>query len=138
MAYSLSEKLRYLRLNRNLTQIDVARHLSMTRQGYAHYEKGTRSPDYQTLSKLASFYQLTVDELVNENELPLEIAYIYESNPYSTDKSYKELLRSRSISIKVTVNENKLISLFRQLSTKDQILLISSLENKTWKKEWEL
>ena len=89
MAYSLSDKLRYLRINRNLTQNDVGKYLSMTRQGYAHYEKGTRSPDYQTLLKLADYYQLSVDDLVSKDKLPLEIAYLYESTPYSTNKDYK-------------------------------------------------
>lgn len=135
MGYSLSEKLKNLRTNRNLTQSDVGKHLNMTRQGYAHYEKGSRSPDYQTLSKLANFYQLSVDNLVNEDELPLEIAYLYESNPYSTSKEYKDFLSSNKITIKVDIKENKLISLFRQLSKKEKKILISELENKIKKKE---
>ena len=130
MAYSLSNKLRNLRLNRNLTQSDVGKHISMTRQGYAHYEKGTRTPDYKILSRLASFYQLSLDELIDENELPIEIAYLYESNPYSTNKNYKSILDSHKITIKVSTNENKLISLCRQLSIKEQNLLIKDLEKR--------
>lgn len=54
----------------------------MTRQGYAHYENGVRNPNYQTLVKLADLYQISVDELVYNKEVPLEVVNFYETSPY--------------------------------------------------------
>lgn len=130
MGYSLSDKLKYLRLNRNLTQTDVANHLNMTRQGYAHYERGARSPDNQTTLKLANFYQLTVEELIDENVLPLEIAPLLEDSQYDTDKDYQVAVDANKITIKVNTYEKKLISLFRKLDNNEQKSLLNELDNK--------
>src|SRR5690554_7831030 len=105
MGYSLSDKLKYLRKNRNLTQSDLGDLLNMTRQGYAHYEKGTRSPDPQSILKLANFYEISANELIDDKEIPDEIAYIYEAELYSTNKDYNDNITP----IKINANEKNLI-----------------------------
>lgn len=131
MGYSLSDKLKYLRLNRNLTQTDVAKHLNMTRQGYSHYERGLRSPDNQTTLKLANFYQLNVEELINEDLLPLEIVPLLEDGQYDTNRNYSVAVDANKITIKVNTYEKKLISLFRKLDNKEQKSLLMELDSKT-------
>lgn len=130
MEFSLNDKLRSLRINRGLTQVDIANYLNMTRQGYAHYENGVRSPNYQTLLKLANLYQISVDELVDSKELPLEILHLYETSPYHAKKEFNYDQSPKNISIKVNSQEKELINMFRKLEIQDKNMLFYKLSEK--------
>ena len=60
-------KLKELRLNKQMTQIQVAEYLKITKQGYSHYETGTREPDVTTLRRLADLYGVSIDYIVGRN-----------------------------------------------------------------------
>lgn len=77
----LNEKLRELRLNRNLTQQKVADNLKMNRASYTKYELGTREPDIKTLIEIADFYNIDLDELVNRkiNKEPTKKEVLFKS-----------------------------------------------------------
>ena len=130
MSYLLKDKLRNLRKSRNLTQTDLGNYLNMTRQGYAHYEKGHRSPDFQTILKLAELYQVSVDELIDDEELPLEISHLYETTPYNVKNKSKKF----NTIINVSSNEKQLIKIFRKLNDKEQKILLNKLIKITKKK----
>ncbi len=53
-----------LRKNRGLTQKNVAEQLGISPQAYANYEAGRREPDIQMLMKLARYFQVSLDELL--------------------------------------------------------------------------
>lgn len=57
-----------LRKNIGLTQKDLAERLGISRQAYANYESGNREPDIQTLIKLSSFFDVSIDYLVGKSE----------------------------------------------------------------------
>lgn len=131
MDFLLNDKLRYLRINRGLTQVDLGNYLNMTRQGYAHYENGLRSPNYQILVKLANLYQVSVDDLVDSKEIPLEIVHLYETSPYQIKKEYNCEKSPKNISIMVNKREKELIHMFRKLNTQDKNMLYYKLKAKT-------
>lgn len=60
----LAENLRELRKLHNYTQDYVAEVLGVVRQTYSHYETGKRTPDSETLYKLAGLYNISVDDLL--------------------------------------------------------------------------
>ena len=60
----LRDRLVQLRKEQNKTQADMARILGITRPAYTAYEKGSRNPDYETLAKLADFFECTTDYLL--------------------------------------------------------------------------
>lgn len=64
---SMGERLRDLRLKRNLSQEEVARHIGITRSAYSHYEINNRQPVYGTLMKLASFFGVSLDYIIGGN-----------------------------------------------------------------------
>lgn len=58
------EKLVELRKEKKYSQSDIARMLGISRQAYSNYELGNREPDYNTLVKLAEFFNVSVDYLL--------------------------------------------------------------------------
>ena len=71
---ALSRNLKKLRLSLNLTQKQLAEVVCVQEKSYQAWERRNIEPPIDKLIKLASFYQLTVDELVNgEAKLPEEL-----------------------------------------------------------------
>lgn len=62
-----SKNLKSLRATKGVSQQKVAEYLSITKQGYSLYETGNREPDYEVLLKLSKYFDVTVDELLNDN-----------------------------------------------------------------------
>ena len=60
----MKTKLLELRKSKNLLQREVAFACGITTAAYGSYEKGDREPTLETLSKLADFCGVTVDELL--------------------------------------------------------------------------
>lgn len=59
----LSKKLKELRTQQKKTQKQVAEYLNITREAYTQYETGARKPDYETIQKLADFFNVSLDVL---------------------------------------------------------------------------
>ncbi len=64
----LGEKLKQLRLQCGLTQVQLAEKLRLSRVNYTRYETGASRPDYETLILLADFYEISLDELFDRNK----------------------------------------------------------------------
>lgn len=56
--------LKLLRKERKLTQHEVAIQIGTTQQNYSRYENGNVQADYDTLTKLAAFFNVSVDYLL--------------------------------------------------------------------------
>lgn len=61
---TFAEKLRVLREQKGLSQAEVARRLNLNRITYGQYEQGKRHPDYETLIKIADYYNVSIDYLL--------------------------------------------------------------------------
>ncbi|MDE5721990.1 MAG: helix-turn-helix domain-containing protein [Clostridia bacterium] len=57
-------KLKELRLEKDLTQKQVATELCISESTVCKYEKGERKPNIEILKKYASIFSVTIDELV--------------------------------------------------------------------------
>ncbi|MEC1660998.1 helix-turn-helix transcriptional regulator [Bacillus sp. FSL R5-0560] len=60
----LSDRLVELRKSKKLTQQGLADKLKITRSSLSQYEIGNRQPDYETLKKIADFFEVTTDYLL--------------------------------------------------------------------------
>lgn len=65
------KNLKNLRKANNLTQAEVAKFLNITPQAYAHYEQGAREPDITTCQKLAMLFGVSIDSLINGDDIKL-------------------------------------------------------------------
>ncbi|WP_144514383.1 helix-turn-helix domain-containing protein [Bacillus thuringiensis] len=62
-------RLHTLRKERKLRQEDMAKQLGIARTTYAMYEQGNREPDYNTLIKIATFFEVSIDYLLGTTEI---------------------------------------------------------------------
>ena len=62
-------RLKELRLNRGLSQQNVADFLGVSQQAYANYESGKREPEYESLVKLSEFFDTTTDYLLGKTDI---------------------------------------------------------------------
>jgi transcriptional regulator with XRE-family HTH domain len=63
----LGDKLRALRTEKRLTQLQVAQNVGVTKSVISAYENCVRYPSYSVLRKLASLYNVTADYLLGIN-----------------------------------------------------------------------
>ena len=64
MEIKLGKRLKELRLERNLTQKEVADALKINAVTYLHYEKEQREPPLKLLAEMAAFFDVTIDYLL--------------------------------------------------------------------------
>lgn len=69
---TLGENIREARNIRGLTQEELANLLNVKKQTVYRWEKGERSPDYDTLRVIAMQLSVNVSELIGDSELPEE------------------------------------------------------------------
>ncbi|EMA6341720.1 MULTISPECIES: helix-turn-helix domain-containing protein [Bacillus cereus group] len=75
---TLGLRIRSLRESKKLTQKMLAEKLKIPNQNLSNYERGFRQPDYETLEKIADFFDVSTDYLLGRtqkkemtiNELP--------------------------------------------------------------------
>lgn len=67
---SFADRLKQLRLSRNLTQKQVYEAIGMSAIGYQRYEYGEREPAYQKLIALADNFDVSLDYLVGRSDDP--------------------------------------------------------------------
>jgi len=66
-----SKRLADLRKKRGLSQYELAKRLGCTRGQIGNYEQGTREPDHEMLTKIADFFDVSVDYLLGRTDDPI-------------------------------------------------------------------
>ena len=61
---SYGEVLYELRTYHGYKQKDISDYLNITSQAYSNYENNKRTPDVETMYKIACFYKITIDTLI--------------------------------------------------------------------------
>ncbi|PFG13040.1 helix-turn-helix domain-containing protein [Bacillus sp. es.036] len=62
------ERLASLRKLNKITQVDLAKKLGIPRSTYSNYEAGKRQADYETLQKIAEYFEVTTDYLLGRTD----------------------------------------------------------------------
>ena len=61
---NIGEKIKELRLKNKKTQADVALFLKVTPQTIYKFEKNINEPDIETIKKLSTYFNVSVEELI--------------------------------------------------------------------------
>lgn len=99
---TLGEKIRKLRLEKDKTQLEVAKYVGVNYQTVYKYEKDIAVPSIDTLKNIANFFNVTTDYLLGLDdktkqeilEEPLRIAASMQKGLYlpDVDEEEKELI----------------------------------------------
>lgn len=64
---TLNENIRQLRLARNLSQVDLANALGVTKQSVSNWENNNIQPSIDMLVRLAEFFSVSTDSMLGLN-----------------------------------------------------------------------
>ena len=95
-----AEKLKILRIENELSQVELAKKLSLSKNSINAYEKGRAEASIDTLKKLADIFECSIDYLVGRED---DFGIVQSSAPNS-----------------LTALESEMLSLFRTLDTSAQ------------------
>ena len=91
-----------LRKKSKLTQSQLAERIGISRSAIGNYENGIREPDFETLEKIADFFNVDMNYLLGES------------------LSEKELYERYHVYSLTSELEQDIINMFRQLNTEGQ------------------
>lgn len=95
MKLKIAENIRKLRHDLNLSQEQLAERLGVRFQAVSKWERGETYPDIELLPSIASFFGISVDELLGTNEIEENIAVekiVENLRMYDFQKDYLKLI----------------------------------------------
>ena len=96
-----SERIKYLRRQAGLTQVDVAEKLGISQPAYASWERGIKKPTQENLVKIAQVLNVSVDYLVGNSEEKSDeldnIELLFRMNSKGLTDEEKEIFRKELI-----------------------------------------
>jgi len=102
MNIRLGEKIRALRKAKNISQEVLANYLGVSFQAVSKWEKGETLPDVTLIPAIASFFEVSTDDIFDFNRLETEqkvlarcgeIADWRNDRPEEAEKAYRDLLK---------------------------------------------
>lgn len=101
-------RLKELRKTKNLLQSEIATAVGLSIQTYSSYEVGARNPDYDTLIKLADFFNVTTDYLLGRtSDNIFENSYIPKSEIQEVYDELDEMEQAQVLSFAQTLAKYK-------------------------------
>lgn len=87
----LGSRIKLLRLNYGLTQVQVAEKLFMDRANISHYERGVAVPPSETLGKISRLFGVTTDYLLGREDGETVLEQTLEQRVSALEKEIAEL-----------------------------------------------
>lgn len=98
MIMKVSEKIVALRKSKNLSQIQLAEKLGVSRQAISKWESGGTLPGIDSIIEISNFFNITIDSLLKENIE--ELHPIEELQPIMEEEEKESI---RTVQIKVVI-----------------------------------
>lgn len=96
-----SERLKKLRKDAGLTQVDVANKLGISQPAYASWERGIKKPTQENLVKIAQILNVSVDYLVGNSQETLDeldnIELLFRMNSKGLTEEEKRIFKKELI-----------------------------------------
>ena len=115
------KRLRKIRIERNLTQSDIAEKIGVSTNTYSRYERGERNPNPEILEKISRCLDISVDYIIGNIDTPLTLSQ-FNFNKELDDLSYEEIFKKYELLFdEKPLNKEiaiKILDLIRDLTTK--------------------
>ena len=108
-----NEKLRNLREYQELSQADVSLKLGMPKSTYSRYETGASEPNFKTLKKIATFFDVSIDYLLendrslSDNEEIVDLNNFIINGRYTINSKFLSNKERRRLSDMITIMYRK-------------------------------
>ena len=102
------DKIKYLRIHQELSQIEVATKLGLTQSTYSKYENGIHPPTIEILKKLAELFDVSLDYLVENDRTISDSDDIVDLNSFLLNGRYS--IHSRIPTKKERIMINNIIN----------------------------
>ena len=103
----LGHRLKRLREEKGISQLELAKLLDISNVMLSRYEKNKRSPDYKTLCKLADFYGVTTDYLLGRTNVRRQKEYLAADAPAVYETLPPEIYEHLKIVMQYFIEEEK-------------------------------
>lgn len=107
-----ANRLKKLREEKGLSQRELAKYIGIAHSTLGMYEIGEREPDFDTVTRLATFLNTSVDYLLGRTDDPRPVAEITE-----THRRIEEALSDDP-------NAEELLSFWRELKEREDLFLL--------------
>lgn len=125
------ERLRQLRLEKGLSQQELANRLKINRSTYARYELGKTQPDFETVSRIADFFAVSTDYILGrsakkENDWDSKLPELTEKDERDIAKDLEKMISNLEKKEGYSQFDGQSLD---DMDEEDRELLIASLEN---------
>lgn len=102
-------RIKELRIEKNIAQNDLAELLNTSQQSISFYETGKRDPDTKTLEVLSDYFNVSIDYLLCKNNIrnPQKILDDYNSLSDDSKKQLEEYIKLLKIKDEYTKKKAK-------------------------------
>lgn len=127
-------RLKSLRKNLNKTQEEVAAGLGVSRGAYSHFENDRNEPDSETLSKIADYFQVSIDYLLGRTDDP---------TPVRAGKTLDEFFEGRNspadqeLKIVLAAEGSGMFSNYEGMSEEEKMIIVNFFKAQQALKEKE-
>lgn len=124
----INERLRELRIKSGYTQYQIAKILNIDRSTYSYYEIGKTMPDINVLLKLSRIFNIPINEMLADEDVPENVADSgMKSHYYHSKKNASHIYELSS-------KEKDLVGAFRVCSQEDQNDVMEFVKNQIMNK----
>lgn len=88
---TFGDNIKNLRIERNLTQKDLAGKLNLSRPTIGRYETDERFPDKETIIKLAELFDVSIDEMFGRKNSKSNHVFMEDQSSFKENKIYNIL-----------------------------------------------
>lgn len=111
-------KIKELRRQKGISQATLGRYIGLTRAAICQYEQGRREPDTETLLKIATYFNVSVDSLLEREQ----ISFTVDGNEITDQNAIPVMAADNSIEKYILTNRAPVIDYLALRTNNDSMI----------------